>query len=286
MSMRDITPVVKSINIGDADVEYLYYEGGGKTIVLLHATGFLPWLWHPLAREFSQDYTVIAPYFCDHRDADYDKGLNWLVLAEDFFKLCRKLDLHDPFLAGHSMGGTVIAIANAAYGLSAEKIVLIEPIFLPEQIYQINLTVEQHPLAAKAVRRKNFWSDREEAKAYLRSKPLFSKWDEEMLDLYLKYGMISGDTGGLTLACAPKREAALFMGSVRYNPWPLLPMITCPVLVLEGEESENKQFIDLKKLVSLLPKGEYHMIEETGHLIPMEKPKAVLSIIKEFISEN
>jgi len=282
--MADIKPSIRSITFNEMTIQYLHYEGGDKTILFLHATGFLPWIWHPIAREFAGEYTVIAPYICDHRMVDHEEGMNWMVIADDFCRLCEQLHLHNPYLVGHSMGGTVISIANATHGSSAEKIVMIEPIFLPEQVYDMNMTVDQHPLAAKAVRRKNFWNNKEEARSYLRSKALFAKWDEEMLDLYLTYGMVSGETGGLTLACPPKREAALFMGSVRYNPWPLLSKISCPALVLEGDESENRQFIDLKKVASLMPKGEYRLVKDAGHLIPMEKPAEIFTIIKDFIN--
>jgi pimeloyl-ACP methyl ester carboxylesterase len=61
--------------------------------------------------------------------------------------------------------------------------------------------------------------------------------------------------------------------------------LTCPVLVVEGEKSENKNFIDLKKAVSLLRFGKYKSVEGAGHLIPMQKPDEVAQIIKEFLAE-
>ena len=50
---KDHMPRVLTQDIGDVDLSYLLYEGEGPTIVLLHATGFLPWLWHPIARELA-----------------------------------------------------------------------------------------------------------------------------------------------------------------------------------------------------------------------------------------
>lgn len=275
-------PEIKKQSIGDVAIEYLEYPSDGPTIVMLHATGFLPWLWHPIARALQKDFRVIAPYFCDHRHAEPEEGLEWMLIADDLYAFCRELGIEKPMLVGHSMGATVMTLAEAMHGPMARKMVLIEPIFLPKDLYRINITVEQHPLAAKSIKRKNFWHNREEAKEYLRSKALFKKWTEEMLDLYIEYGMVEGDAGGLTLACHPRREAALFMGSVKYDPWPLLSKVSCPVLVLEGEESENRMFIDLKKAASMFPRGSYSMISGAGHLIPMEKPEEILQIIKSF----
>ena len=160
--------------------------------------------------------------------------------------------------------------------------VLIEPIFLPEDLYRVKLPVEQHPLASKSIRRRDFWHTRDEAADYLKSRKLFEKWDGEVLDLYLRYGFVSSDSGGYTLSCSPRREASLFMGGQHYDPWPILVTIICPVLVVEGGESENRPFIDLKKAASLLRDGHYRLMEGAGHLIPMERPGEVESIIRDF----
>jgi lipase len=277
------TPQVMTQDIGDADLSYLLYEGDGPTIVLMHATGFLPWLWHPIARRLAPQWRVIAPYFCDHREADPEKGgLSWLSIAQDFTKLCTALNLDKPALVGHSMGATVLTIAHATFGIPSQGMILIEPIYLPQDFYKMQINVEQHPLASKSIRRKDQWNDKDDAYSYLSSRPLFHKWDPEILELYVNHGMRDSDTGGLQLACSPKKEASLFMGGIIYDPWPLLPKVTCPTLVIEGEESENRAFIDLKKATSLIPNGSYRMINSAGHLIPMEKPGEILEIIDEF----
>ncbi|MFZ5564485.1 MAG: alpha/beta fold hydrolase, partial [Thermodesulfobacteriota bacterium] len=187
-----------------------------------------------------------------------------------------------PFMVGHSMGGAVITLAAGKFGVTPRGMVLIEPIFLPSQLYNLKIRVEDHPLAGKSIRRKNAWSDLAEAKAYLRSKPLFARWDDEMLEMYLNHGFVESEDTGVTLACHPRREASLFMGSMAYDPWPLLPGIQCPVLLLEGETSENRAFIDLQKAAALFPNGQYRLVREAGHLIPMEKPAETISTIRDF----
>jgi len=280
-------PRVLTQDIGDTDLSYLLYEGDGPTIVLLHATGFLPWLWHPIARELAPRWRVIAPYFCDHRESDPHKGgLNWLTIAQDLANFCKALGIEKPAMAGHSMGATVVTITHAAFGVDCRGLVLFEPIFLPEDFYRSDIPVDLHPLASKAIRRRDTWSSNEEVHAYLRSKAMFRNWDKEMLDLYVEYGMKRLDAGGLQLACSPLREASLFMGGLQYDPWPLLAKVTCPTLVLEGEESENRAFIDLKKATSLIDHGTYRMVTGAGHLIPQEKPSESLDIIREFFKDK
>lgn len=276
-------PLVKNQYIDHADLTYLDYDGQGPTLIMLHATGFLPWLWHPIARALSPACRVIAPYFCDHRDSDPEKGgLDWMILARDFADFCKGLNIQAPYLVGHSMGATVLTIAAAQYSLAPAGMVLIEPIFLPQDFYRARINVKDHPLASKSINRRNHWQNEAEALTYLKSRTLFKKWDAEVLSLYVRYGMKKKVQSGLELACSPRKEAALFMGGVRYDPWPLLPQIPCPVLVLEGEHSENRSFIDLKKAVSLFPHATYRLIQDAAHLIPMEKPLVITQIIRDF----
>jgi pimeloyl-ACP methyl ester carboxylesterase len=280
-TMPDTQPQTESLDIGDATVQYLIYANNGPTIMLLHATGFSPWLWHPIAARLADHFRVIAPYFCDHRETDPEKGgLSWMQLADDLCQLCDGLDIQKPLLVGHSMGATVMTLAEATHGPKASGLVLIEPIFLPQEFYGIPIGVEDHPLARLSIRRRNAWADVETAKAYLRTKALFSLWDDTILDLYIKHGMVSSQEGGLELACAPPREAALFMGGMPYDPWPLIPKIQCPVLTIEGGKSQNRRFMELTKAANLFPEGSYRLIAEAGHLIPMEKPHAIYQIIK------
>jgi lipase len=278
-------PEILSRDIGGVELQYLHYPGSGPTVILLHATGFQPWLWHPIARELAGDFRVIAPYFCDHRTADpEDGGLSWLVLAGDLAALIERLAISGPLMVGHSMGATVASITEALAGPLASRMILIEPIFLPSAFYDLDITVEQHPLASKAIRRRNEWGDESEAREYLGGKNLFANWDREMLDLYLEYGMTRAGNGTLTLACQPRREAALFMGGKAQDPWALLAKISCPVLLVEGEKSENRVVVDLERAASLIPGAGLEVVAGAGHLVPMEKPREVTALIREFFA--
>ncbi|MBR9980202.1 MAG: alpha/beta hydrolase [Desulfatitalea sp.] len=284
--MQTGLPDLKTQSIADVQIQYLEYDGDGPTVVLLHATGFLPWLWHPIAGRLARTHRVIAPFFCSHRMADpYQGGLDWLRLAEDLSRLCEALDIESPLFVGHSMGGTVSTLAHVTCKVPAGKIVLIEPILLPEEFYRTPISVEQHPLAAKAIRRRNLWRDRQEAQTDFRSKPFFQSWDAEVLSLYVTHGTCDASGDGVRLTCSPEREAALFMGGVHHDPWPLLPDVACPTLVMEGETSENRHWIDLQRVTTLIPRARYTMVLGAGHLIPMEQPETTAKLIEAFLGE-
>ena len=278
-------PDLKHQDVGGAELPYLYYEGGDHQILFAHATGFLPWLWHPVIEPFVPEYSVWAPYICNYRSCNpYEGGLSWNVIAEDIATFCRAQKIQKPLLVGHSMGATVLTIAAAANGLTPRGMILIEPIFLPDEFYQMKPSVKDHPLASKSIKRVHHWPSEDEAMSYLKSRSFFSDWDEEILGLYKTFGMEKSAAGDMRLTCTPESEAAMFMGGVSRNPWPLLEAIDCPVLVLEGEKSPNIGLVDIRRAVSLLPAGKYASVAYAGHLIPMQKPAEIAAIIKDFIA--
>ena len=280
-------PELLKQNIGNVELPYLSYGSHGPTLLLLHATGFISWLWHPIAMDLSSTYRVMVPHIVDYRQADPEKGgLPWMTIAGDISSFCEKNSIESPYMVGHSMGGTVSTLAVAHYGLNARAMILIEPIFLPPEFYFYKMSIDDHPLASKAIKRANSWGNAAEAMAYLKSKALFAKWDEEMLQLYVDYGMEKGKDGALHLLCSPRTEAALFMGGGQFDPWPLLPKVTCPVLVVEGEQSDNTRFVDQKKVVSVFPCASHKVIAGAGHLVPMEKPREITTIIRDFFHDT
>jgi pimeloyl-ACP methyl ester carboxylesterase len=284
--LKRAIPQLTKQDVGGAQLPYLYYEGGTPQILFAHATGFLPWLWHPVIEYLTPPGQTWVPYICNYRDCDPEQGgLAWDVIAADLAVFCRAQKIENPLAVGHSMGATVITIAAALFGIKPSAMILIEPIFLPEEFYSMDIKVKDHPLAAQSIKRKNGWKDENAALEYLKSKSLFAGWDEQILQFYIQYGMEKQKDGELKLACAPRNEAALFMGGKSINPWPLLKKLDCPVLVVEGEKSLNKEFVDLQRAVSLLRHGRYLSVPDAGHLIPMQKPGETARIIKDFLAE-
>ncbi|MCL1864238.1 MAG: alpha/beta hydrolase [Spirochaetes bacterium] len=285
--MDNKLPLIKTCAIEDFSMEYLHYPSNGPDLLLLHATGFFPWLWHPIAAVLSDSYNIIVPYYCDHREGEpEDGGVLWSILAEDMDKFCASLNIKNPFAVGHSMGGAVLTLCAALHDFRPKSMVLIEPIFLPPAAYTAKITVEQHPLASKSINRRNGWDNIDEAYSYFKSKKLFSRWDNEMLDLYIKHGMSVAEDGKLKLLIHPRKEASLFMGVNAIDPWHLLPKVECPMFVVEGDFSDNKTFIDYKKVTGIFPNGSYYKVKDAGHLLPMEKPHVTSELIKEFFEGN
>ncbi len=59
--MKNALPQSLVQDIGEAHIPYLAYGSDGPPLVFLHATGFLPWMWHPIARELTPPFGVKHP---------------------------------------------------------------------------------------------------------------------------------------------------------------------------------------------------------------------------------
>lgn len=279
-------PELITKHVGRFDIPYLFYDclrDQGQSLILLHGTGFPPHLWHPIAVQLSKDYRVAVPFYSDHIEPEAGKNaVSWMSLAEDLALFCRNLNIEKPFIVGHSMGASVATISEANCGLKAAAMVLIEPIFLIPELYGIPFTIKDHPFASKSIKRINGWHDEDELRNYLQSKALFQKWDHDILELYIQHGYEKAPDGRVRLVCSPQREAVLFMGGMMQNPWPLFTQVDCPVLVMEGEDSENRIYVQLESAASFVRQGAYRLIKRAGHLIPMEKPKEVTAVILDY----
>ena len=285
--MKTKIPKLVQVDIGGANLPYLHYHGGATHFIFVHATGFIPWLWHPVIRELPPQCSVWAPFINDYRVCDPHKkeGFSWDVIAHDLSVFCERLGIDRPVFVGHSMGATVSALAVGKYGVRARSLILVEPIFLPEAQYAMAFDIESSPLASKSIRRRNHWKDEAEAWSYLKRNAFFASWDEEVLHLYHEYGMQRQEKGDLRLLCSPRSEAAIFIGARYIDPWPFLKEIACPVMIVEGEKSELQGVVDIRKMLSLLPRGRHTVVAGAAHLVSMEKPQVITRIIREIFPE-
>ncbi|KAG0028519.1 hypothetical protein BGZ82_008405 [Podila clonocystis] len=129
-----------------------------------------------------------------------------------------------------------------------------------------------------ALKRRDHWKNRDEAKRKLTEKKLFASWHPEVMDLYLKYGLVDASledgSSGVTLKTPKFQEAATFAAedSAAYDAFDRLNEINIPVHIIAGENSEVNptDLVDLK--VARCKHGSVDVLKNAGHLFPMDSP--------------
>jgi pimeloyl-ACP methyl ester carboxylesterase len=93
------------------------------------------------------------------------------------------------------------------------------------------------PLAQRARRRRNGWTDRAEALEYFREKSLFRNWEEPQLKAYVTFGLMPDATGRVVLVCPPGAEACGFE-NYPTDIWSWPRRLTVPTLIVRGGDSD------------------------------------------------
>lgn len=271
---------------------------GHPPLLLAHATGFCAMVWSPVAELLAggaaanagSRYDVYAADRRGHgrsdkpppRDDGGPSGYELEVYADDLVALLDTLGLRDVYAVGHSGGATEILIAAARRPELFSRIVAIEPIIAPPESEAPNST---NVMAEQARRRRSRFASRAEVAERYGSRPPFDSWRPAALRAYVDYGFLDTDEGEVELACPPPIEAAQFGSAGSADVVALLPSVSCPVLILNGESSGPQFAMMAEAGLGALPDVRREVVPGTTHFVPMEAPEAVVAQIRSFAGE-
>lgn len=66
---------------------------------------------------------------------------------------------------------------------------------------------------------------------------------------------------------------------------PDLAAITCPTLVIWARQDELRSMNESKEMADAIPDARFEIIEDCGHMTPMEAPEAVLGVIAGWLTD-
>ena len=258
---------------------------GAPPLILIHATGFLAALWSPIAEQLSSKFRVVAMDQRGHGDsAKPADGYTFDLLADDTQRLIDKLDLERPFAVGHSSGGTTIVVHAEKYPGVIQRSVLIEPILPRSDWYEVQ-NMNPNLLAEGARKRRAVRPSRQEMFEAFQSRPMFERWREDMLHMYVDEGTADRDDGQVELKCPPEVEAQFFEAVTEVDAWPSLAKFTMPTLVLWGAGSHLITRGLADQVDEALPNAETMLVDGTTHFLPQERPDEVARLIEQFLSD-
>ncbi|CAG8593838.1 6512_t:CDS:2 [Ambispora leptoticha] len=262
------------------------------TLLFAHANGFHKEIWEPVLKKLTQEYHFdswdIKLWAMDCYNSGDSAVLNeaflpdsfsWKDYALDILSVIDEAKLQKPLIGvGHSMGGSSMIIAENLRPGTFSSVVVIDPVIFPAYI-----NIKSGYLWAN--KRKDIWTNREEASKFLRPKPLYKEWNSHAFELHIEHGLRELPTGKVTLKC-PRLQEHATNGPLVAGCFEMLSSIKIPVLYIAGEESTtNTQ--EIRELnTSKLPFGELAVVSDAGHLVVMEKPDEVALLIKRFIEQQ
>jgi pimeloyl-ACP methyl ester carboxylesterase len=261
----------------DIDGRTIHYtvQGSGPAIVLVHGFGGSTGAWKKLTGYLTPQYTVYAldlPGFgLSDKSADASYALP--AQADIVCALIRKLGLEQTVLIGHSMGGVIVADAQAKLPGTVKGVVMIEPGFY----YTPPAFLKDLFFPFDRAMAKMFYSRMGREKSFAASYLDTSLVTPEMIDELL----IARHTPG-----AVEAMQAMSADPSAYTTYEdIAAAVTGPSLMIWGERGEKTRTREIEDTKGLINGTQLVMVEACGHYVQDEKPeqcaKATLTFLQD-----
>lgn len=273
--------------VGTADgVQVAAHDLGGEgpPLVMVHAAGLHGLVFAPMARHLAGNFHCISLDGRGHGDSCLppEHALDWYGLAADVLAVIDGLALGHPYGFGHSSGGTAVLMAEQARPGTFAAIYCFEPVIVPAD--PPLGPDDDSLLGAQARRRRTTFASRDEARRHYASKPPLDAVSPEALQAYVEHGFEDAEDGGVQLKCAPGHEAAVYEMATAHDAYARLPDVACPVTVACGSLTEGCTPERARSHVERLPQGRREVVDDVGHLGPLERPELVACSVGRFFT--
>eukprot|EP00026_Physarum_polycephalum_P012421 Phypoly_transcript_12728.p1 GENE.Phypoly_transcript_12728~~Phypoly_transcript_12728.p1 ORF type:complete len:309 (+),score=45.25 Phypoly_transcript_12728:172-1098(+) len=259
--------------------------------VFAHATGFCKEVYVDLVQELRSrgiNSPITSIDHANHGDSTKNLKCDWRLAALDLYAVIENvIRPNDPnkilIGIGHSMGGALSALVEAAHPKTYGALILLEPIVPPPPFHR----PEETNLSLVTMKRKSVFPDKESAKLAFSLKPPFDKWTKGSLDSYVEHGLKQSVIDGkevVELKAAKEAEAEFYRMGGAHGGHDLMLQITTPFLILRG----NKSTIGKDMYAEILAKNKYAEYEELigSHFFPFETPNIVADKIVDFVKKH
>jgi pimeloyl-ACP methyl ester carboxylesterase len=274
--IRPLEPVVAADGLRIARAEG---RGSGEPGVLaVHGTGFCKELWGPFA-ESLVPRRLVAFDQRGHGDSGLpEPPFDWWDLGTDVLAVVAAGGPRRPVGLGHSSGGTALLLAEMLRPGTFLGLVLVEPVVFPGPAFR----AEENPMSAQALRRRSSFVSPQEALESFRDRGLFARWAGPVLQAYVEHGFRQrGDRW--VLKCSPQTEAEFYRGATALDLWERLREVSCPVLLVGGEESDSQPPPVMAYLAEQFTGPTLEIVPGATHFVPQEQPEVLAGIVEEFV---
>jgi pimeloyl-ACP methyl ester carboxylesterase len=258
---------------------------GAPTILLVHATGFHARCWDAVVERLGGP-RVVAVDMRGHGRTGKTGPVAWDRFGDDLTSFVRATGLEGAVGVGHSMGGFCVTYAAAFEPEAFSRLVLVDPVILPPEAYAARaqwIDGDEHPTA----RRRDRWSAWQEMYERFEDRMPFASWEKRVLEDYCRHGVLpAADGEGFVLACPPRIEASIYIGSAGRDIHDLVEQVEVPVTVLRAKSrSENRDPMDFSSsptwvhLAERFPDARDVHLADRSHFVPMEAPQLTAEFI-------
>lgn len=256
-----------------------------QTIFFAHANGFPSATYGKLFSALEPDYRVRHLEQHGH-DPRFPVDDNWNNLVDELI-LHVEQGSEPVWGVGHSLGGVLHYHAALRRPELYRGVVMLDsPMLTGVDRLVIRAAkrfgfIDRITPAGRTVGRREAFGDFREARDYFAGKTLFSRFDPDCLDAYVRHGLREeglGQERRLRLRFDPATEISIYR-SVPHTVPGRPQQLAVPLAVVRGRHS-RVVLPHHARQVSRVPKGEYLSLPG-GHMFPLERPQDTAHLLRE-----
>jgi len=244
-------PISTAISDGPVLHGWSTNQGHREVIFFTHGNGFSTRVYEPMLKLLAAHYDLLLYDLPGHGKSPTFEFVGHIKTAEFLHQSVRQ---SQEFIAGrhvhvvaHSLGGMLTMLAASQYPDTFTSMVLLDPIMFPRHLLmmlivtkKLGLTSLIHPYVKPTLRRRNGWSDQQDAFNYFHKRKIFRNWTDEALRSYINHALTNVDASDadsdLVLCCDPQLEAEWF-GTVPSRLWSSVEKLRIPVSIFMGQDT-------------------------------------------------
>lgn len=268
-------PRRRSFHLADGEMAAIDFGDPRRPVdvVFLHANGFSASTYRGVLAPLALRVLAIDQrgHGRTRLPADPARLADWGVFAADLTAIVKQLGQDAPVvLAGHSLGGTTALLAAPDLGERVAGLALFDPVLLRRRDEEPSAP---DALIEGALRRRRLFDSRPQAVEAYVGRGAFKTWPREVIADYLEDGLRETG-GGLTLACAPEWEAAVFAAQGS-DPWAALDRLNVPLSIWRAEHGSTCLLDETHPNIAGRADRRAVTVAGTSHFLPMERPDVV-----------
>jgi len=272
-----MTPEDKYVTVNNIKLHYLDWGNSKEqTMILLHGFVAHAHSWDGFAARMQNRYHVVVPDQRGHGDSEWakDGAYSSEDFGDDLAAFIDILEIEKPVIIGHSMGGRNVIIYA---GRNPEKV---------DKLVAVDSRLRSDPINAMAIQLMaqsildHLDSMEEGIEALIKFSPSIPRELAEDLVLHGVRKLPDGSyVPKFDLTMRDQAVSKLLVSDL----WPYLGKITCPTLIMRGENSPIMPRELAEQMAEALPNGQLVEIEGAGHLVPQENHVAFEDAIVRFL---
>ena len=273
----------------------LDFGGHGLPLHFLHANGYPPESYQPLLQLMAAQYHVFGMFLRPlWPDSKPEEVKDWHIFSDDLLKFLDEQKTESIIGVGHSIGAIVTLRAALREPNRFRALILFDPVLFPPNfiftwnvLRMLKLSTQVHPKISGALKRRRTFDDLDTVFRGYRRREVFRFFSDESLRAYIEGMTQTKADGGFELVFSPEWETRIYSTGISpdMDLWRGLPRLNVPMLIIRGAQTDTFREDTARLVKRKQPKVRIETLEQSTHLLPLERPQEVFDLMQSFLKE-